>query len=271
MSSTLSLFLESQQRFIGISGKVINVMRERGLSTSPQRTQKFIVHMERHQYYTENPRFYMAVDCVIFGFENGLLQVLLQKRDFEPFSGELSLQGGFVRENENLDDAAQRVLLERTGVENVYINQVRTFGNVDRDPGARVISTAYTCLINKKLCKDDVVEANYGQWVPLNELPPLHFGHDEMVRISLNQLRNNIGKKPVGFYLLPPMFTLTQLQTLHEAILDKTLDKRNFRKHVAEMPFIEKTGKIDKKHSKRGAALYQYNKEEFERINKFKL
>ena len=92
-----------------------------------------------------------------------------------------------------------------------------------------------------------------------------------MVRIALNQLRNNIGRKPVGFYLLPPKFTLTQLQTLHEAILNKTLDKRNFRKHVAEMPFIEKTGQIDKKHSKRGAALYQYNREEFERINKFKL
>jgi len=224
-----------------------------------------------NKFYSANPKFYVAVDCIIFGYSEGKLKVLLQKRDFEPFSGELSVQGGFVQENENVDDAALRVLQERTGIHDVYIDQIGTFGKVDRDPGARVISVAYSCLVDNNLCDEDIVESHYGVWANVDELPPLHFGHTEMVQKALYQLRMNIGKKPVGFYLLPPMFTLTQLQNLHEAILDETLDKRNFRKRIAEMPFIEKTGKIDKLHSKRGAALYQYNKEHFERIKKFKL
>ena len=223
------------------------------------------------KFYSANPKFYVAVDCIIFGYAEGKLKVLLQKRDFEPFSGELSVQGGFVQEGEGVDKAALRVLCERTGINDVYIDQIGTFGKVDRDPGARVISVAYTCLIDSHLCDKDVVESHFGMWVNVDELPPLHFGHDEMVRVALHQLRMNIGKKPVGFYLLPPLFTLTQLQNLHEAILGKELDKRNFRKRVAEMSFIEKSSKIDKLHSKRGAALYQYNREEFERINKFKL
>ena len=223
------------------------------------------------KFYSENPKFYVAVDCIIFGYAEGKLKVLLQKRDFEPFSGELSLQGGFVQENENVDDAALRVLHERTGINNVFIDQIGAFGDVNRDPGARVISVAYTCLIDNNLCDEDIVKEHYGLWVDVDNLPKLHFGHDEMVKKAHEMLRLSIGKKPVGFYLLPPTFTLTQLQNLHEAILGEALDKRNFRKRIAEMSFIENTGKIDKKHSKRGAALYQYNKDLFDRTKKFKL
>lgn len=222
-------------------------------------------------FYNQNPKFYVAVDNVIFGFADGKLQVLLQQRDFEPFSGELSVQGGFVQENEDVDTAAERVLFERTGVHDVYITQVGTFGRLDRDPGARVVSVAYYCLLDKARCDDEKVKKYHGVWVDVDSLPELHFDHTEIVRTALFHLRMFIGRKPIGFYLLPENFTLSQLQMLHEAILGVTLDKRNFRKRVADMTFIEKTGLVDKIHSKRGAALYRYNAEEFKNFNKFKL
>ncbi len=222
-------------------------------------------------FYSINPKFYVAVDCVIFGFSEGKLKVLLQLRNFEPFSGELSLQGGFVQEGEDVDEAAKRVLYECTGVQNVYINQVGTFGKVNRDPGARVITVAYYCLLDSDLCDPDKLQKNHGIWADVDNLPELHFDHAEIVRVAHFHLRMFVGRKPIGFYLLPKHFTLSQLQNLHEAILGVTLDKRNFRKRVAEMSFIEKTGLIDKLHSKRGAALYQYNAEEFRNFNKFKL
>ncbi|MCD8304139.1 MAG: NUDIX hydrolase [Prevotellaceae bacterium] len=222
-------------------------------------------------YYTSNPRFYVAVDCIIFGYFDGHLKVLLQKRDFEPFSGEMSVQGGFVQEGEDIDEAALRVLCERTGIRQVGITQVGAFGEVDRDPGARVISIAYTCLIDSNMCDEEVVEQHHGQWADIDALPPLHFGHGEMVRQALSQLRGNMGRKPVCFHLLPPLFTLTQMQKVYEAVLGEKLDKRNFRKRIADMPFIEKTMLIDKKHSKRGAVYYMYNEDRFKLINKFKV
>ncbi len=222
-------------------------------------------------FYEKNPKFYVAVDCIIFGYIDDRLKVLLQKRDFEPFSGELSVEGGFVQEGENIDDAALRVLYERTGIKDVYINQVGTFGKVDRDPVDRVISTAYSCLIDIHLCDSEIVEQHHGMWVDVDNLPPLHFGHDEMVRQALLQLQTSIGRKPIGFHLLPPLFTLTQLQKLYEAVLGEKIDKRNFRKRISEMSFIEKTNQIDKEHSKRGAVYYKYNEELFKLINKFRL
>ncbi len=222
-------------------------------------------------FYANNPKFYVAVDCVIFGYLDKCLKVLLQKRDFEPFSGELALQGGFVQEGEDLDSAARRILRERTGIHDVYINQVGTFGKVDRDPGARVISTAYYCLIDSNLCNDKVVGKHHGVWTDVNSVPELHFGHNEMVDAALYRLRVTVGRKPVAFHLMPPVFTLTQLQNLHEAITGEKMDKRNFRKRISEMPFIEKTDIMDKESSRRGAVLYKYNDELFKLINKFRL
>ncbi len=209
-------------------------------------------------YYSNNPRFYVSVDCIILGYTEGQLKVLLQKRDFEPFSGEWSLQGTFVQEYEDLNAAARRVLWERTGVSDVRMFQVGTFGDVDRDPGARVISTAYMCLINSGLCDDEKVRKSYGWWVDVNDLPILHFGHDKMVEVALHRLRLSVGKEPLGVHLLPPLFTLSQFQRLHETIIGHPIDKRNFRKRIAEMNFIQKTDQIDKEHSKRGAAMYRY-------------
>ena len=224
------------------------------------------------EFYSQNPKFYVAVDCIILAFEDNKLKVLLQKRDYDPFKGDLSLMGGFVQEGENVKDAAYRVLAERTGItKKVFINQVGAFGRVDRDPGARVISVAYYALVDKSLCDENLNKKYFGFWANLENMPKLNFGHGDMVTKAIHLLRERIGKSPVGFHLLPELFTLNQLQCLYEAILGEELDKRNFRKKVAEMKFIEKTEKMDKIHSRRGAVLYQFNKEEYDNINKFKL
>jgi len=197
--------------------------------------------------------------------------VLLQKRDFEPFKGELSLMGGFVQEDQCLRETAFRILEERTGLKDVYIHQVGAFGDVDRDPGARVISVAYYALVDKSLCNTQLNEKNFGFWCDIDKIPQLNFGHNNMVHDAIEQLRVHIGHLPIGFNLLPPMFTLSQLQNLYEAILGETIDKRNFRKRVAEMQSIESTGLIDKKSSKRGAVLYRFNKDKYEASGSFKL
>lgn len=223
------------------------------------------------KYYSSNPRFYVGVDCIIFGYNEGKLNLLLLKRNFQPAMGEWSLMGGFVQENESTDDAAQRVLTELTGLEQVYMEQVGTFGAVDRDPGERVISIAYFALINIKESDRELVKQHNAYWIDINELPPLIFDHKEMVLQARELIQKKMSTKPIVFNLLPKLFTLTQLQNLYENIYGETLDKRNFRRRIAEMNYIEKTDKIDKSGSKRGAALYQFNEETFLKTPKFKI
>ena len=210
-------------------------------------------------YYSSNPTFYVGIDCIIFGFNEGEISLLLLKRNFEPAMGEWSLMGGFVQNNESVDDAAKRVLHELTGLENVYMEQVGTFGAIDRDPGERVISVAYYALININEYDRKLVQKHNAYWVNMNELPPLIFDHPEMVEKARELMKQKASVEPIGFNLLPKLFTLSQLQSLYEAIYGETMDKRNFRKRVAEMDYIEKTDKIDKLGSKRGAALYKFN------------
>lgn len=223
------------------------------------------------KYYSSNPRFYVGVDCIIFGYNEGKLNLLLLKRNFQPAMGEWSLMGGFVQENESTDDAAQRVLTELTGLEQVYMEQVGTFGAVDRDPGERVISIAYFALINIKESDRELVKRHNAYWIDINELPPLIFDHKEMVIQARELIQKKMSTKPIVFNLLPKLFTLTQLQNLYENIYGEALDKRNFRRRIAEMNYIEKTDKIDKLGSKRGAALYQFNEEIFLKTPKFKI
>ena len=212
-------------------------------------------------YYNINPRFYVSVDCIIFGFDKGSLKLLLLKRNFEPAKGSWSLMGGFVQDGESVDDAAKRVLAELTGLENVYMEQVGTFGEVDRDPGERVISVAYYALININEYDRNLVQQHNAHWAEINEIPPLVFDHSQKKASS----------EPIGFNLLPSMFTLFQLQSLYEAIYGEPFDKRNFRKRVADLNYIEKTDKIDKTGSKRGAALYKFNENAYRKAPKFKL
>lgn len=222
-------------------------------------------------YYSANPTFYVGVDCIIFGFSEGELHLLLLKRNFEPAMGEWSLMGGFVQPNESLDDAAKRVLTELTGLEKVYMEQVGSFGEIDRDPGERVISIAYYALININEYDRKLVHKHNAYWVNINELPPLIFDHPLMVEKARELMKQNASSEPIGFNLLPKLFTLSQLQSLYEAIYGEQIDKRNFRKRIAEMDYIEKTDKIDKIGSKRGAALYKFNAKAYRKAPKFKL
>ena len=222
-------------------------------------------------YYNINPQFYVSVDCIIFGFDKGSVKLLLLMRNFEPAKGSWSLMGGFVQDGESVDDAAKRVLAELTGLENVYMEQVGTFGEVDRDPGERVISVAYYALININEYDRNLVQQHNAHWAEINEIPPLVFDHPQMVKQARIMLQKKASSEPIGFNLLPSLFTLFQLQSLYEAIYGEPLDKRNFRKRVADLNYIEKTDKIDKTGSKRGAALYKFNENAYRKAPKFKL
>ncbi|MDE6638541.1 MAG: NUDIX hydrolase [Muribaculaceae bacterium] len=208
-------------------------------------------------YYKEHARHYVSVDCVIFGLHEGKLNILLIKRRMMPGKDKWSLMGGFVEDDESLDDAAKRVLYQLTGLENVYMDQVGTFGEVHRDPGARVISVAYCALLNFDDQDHQRVTDNDAHWIPLEEMPELFFDHPRIVAKALEYLRQQVNNKPLVFQFLPELFTLSQLQSVYEAILGEKLDKRNFRKRIMEGDLLEKTELIDKSGSKRGATLYK--------------
>ena len=222
-------------------------------------------------YYNEHSKVWLSVDCIIYGFDEGKLKILIGKRKMDPGRGEWSLYGGFVDGSESVDDAAIRTLYELTGLRNLYMRQVGAFGNVDRDPGERVVSIAYYALINVK-DYDDALRKEHGvEWIDVNEIPQLYSDHNEMVRKARKMMQQKLAHEPVGFRLLPSLFTLTQLQKLYEAVNGEELDKRNFRKRIKDMGFIEKTELIDKTGSKRGAYLYRFNKRVYNEDPTFKL
>lgn len=222
-------------------------------------------------YYDHNPKFYVGIDCIIFGFDKGELNLLLLKRNFEPAKGQWSLMGGFVQENESADKAAQRVLSELTGLKEVYMEQIGAFSQINRDPGERVISIAYYALININEYDMELVHKHNAYWVNVNNIPELIFDHAEMVQQARHIMKQKVSRNPIGFNLLPELFTLPQLQSLYEAIYGEPIDKRNFRKRVAEMDFIEPTDQIDKTGSKKGARLYKFNDMAYQKDPKFKL
>ena len=222
-------------------------------------------------YYKEFQKVFLSVDCIIFGFDKSQLKVLIGRRQMDPGRGEWSLYGGFVRSDESINDAANRVLFDLTGLRNLYMRQVGAFGSVDRDPGERVISIAYYALINVKDYEDELRKEHGVEWVNIDEIPELYSDHNEMIRKARKLMRQKISSEPIGFRLLPSLFTLSQLQKLYEAVHGEDLDKRNFRKRIKEMDFIEKTGLIDKTGSKRGAYLYRFNKRAYNQDPNFKL
>ena len=222
-------------------------------------------------FYQEHAKAWVAVDCIIFGFENGKLKVLIGRRKMDPGRGEWSLCGGFVGPDESIDESAANTLNELTGLKKLYMRQVGAFGAVDRDPGERVISIAYYALINVNDYDENLRKDHEVEWVDINELPQLFSDHNQMVEKALRMMRQKIKTEPIGFRLLPPLFTLTQLQKLYEAVLGEEIDKRNFRKRIKDMDFIEKTELIDKITSKRGAALYRFNKKAYSEDPYFKL
>lgn len=223
------------------------------------------------QYYREHSKVWVSVDCIVFGFENNQLKLLIGRRQMDPGRGEWSLYGGFVRDDEGLDEAANRVLYSLTGLKEIYMKQVGAFGAVDRDPGERVISVAYCALINVNDYDDKLRQQYELVWADLGQLPKLYSDHNQMVSKAISLLRRRIKTEPLSFNLLPDLFTLTQLQHVYEAILGSPIDKRNFRKRIKQIDFIEKTELIDKKTSKRGAALYRFNKKMYADDPTFKL
>lgn len=223
------------------------------------------------EYYKEHSKVYVSVDCIIFGFEENRLKLLIGKRMMDPGRGELSLYGGFVKEDESLDEAANRTLKSLTGLDNLYMKQVGAFGAVNRDPGERVISVAYCALINVKDYDEKLQIEHDLKWIDVKDMPQLYSDHNEMVKRAIMLLRRRIKTEPLSFNLLPDLFTLTQLQHVYEAILGDEIDKRNFRKKIKTIDFIEKTDKIDKITSKRGAALYCFNRKAYEDDPNFKL
>jgi len=216
--------------------------------------------------YSGHPMHLVAVDCIVFGYDilEKEIRLLLIKRSFEPARGKWSLAGGFVREKESLDEAACRILFQLTGLRDVYMEQSFTYGHVERDPGARVISTSYSALIKIQDIDRKLKELNGAHWQSLTRLPHLIFDHRDMVDRALTELQMQVKVKPVGFALLPEKFTLVQLQDLYEAIYQRNIDKRNFRKKILSMNILEKLDEKERETSKKGAFYYKFNEVRYE-------
>lgn len=220
-------------------------------------------------YTYEYPRPSLTVDCVIFGLDEGDLKVLLIQRDLEPFKGKWALPGGFVRVNETLDEAALRELQEETGVSNVYLEQLYTFGEVNRDPRERVVTVSYYALA--KLSDHRIkatTDARDAAWFSVSDMPGLAFDHEKIFETALARLKGKVRYQPIGFELLPQKFTLTQLQKLYEKILERELDKRNFRKKILSMDVLIETDEIEQDVAHRAARLYRFDEKKYQRLAK---
>jgi ADP-ribose pyrophosphatase YjhB (NUDIX family) len=209
-----------------------------------------------HYQYSRFDKHLVAVDCVIFGYEEGELKVLLFHRAIEPALGRWSLLGGFIRQDETLGDAARRVLKKTTGLENVFQEQVYAFSKPDRDPAGRVISVTYFALIRIDQQNHVLVEQYKAKWWPIGKLPRLIFDHREMLDIALTRLQKKAETEVIGPELLGEPFTLTSLKKLYEAIFQQNLDAGNFRKRINTLGVLRNTGEKDKSGSKKGAFLY---------------
>ncbi len=211
-------------------------------------------------------KFYLAIDCVIFGLQNNVLKVFTVPRAYEPFRGMASLPTSFIGNDESTDDAALRVIYSITGKTHTYFRQLEVFSKPDRDEAGRVVSVAYYALVNLGECSSDLKESKPGTWKELDKARPMVFDHMDMVLLAKKRLRSRVKTHPVAFRLLGEKFTLTQLQNLYESIFGYELDKRNFRKRVLQMNILDKLEEKDKTTSKRGAYLYRYNSSKYKEL-----
>lgn len=212
-------------------------------------------------------QFGVSVDCVVFGYHQDELKVLLIQRGVAPYKGSWALPGDLVYPNENIDVAASRVLQDLTGVSNLYMEQTKVYGRVDRHPAGRVITTGYYSLIDIE--KYDPEASGWAEgvhWVDVKDCPTLAFDHDEIFKDALNELRKKVRHEPVGFELLPAKFALAQLQSLYEALLNERYDKANFRKRILSMGLLDALQEYQKDVSHRPGKLYAFNKERYEQL-----
>jgi 8-oxo-dGTP diphosphatase len=211
-------------------------------------------------YSYDYPRAALTVDCVVFGFDETELKVLLIQRGLPPFKGKWALPGGFVRVDETIDEAARRELSEETGLTNVFLEQLYTFGTLKRDPRERVVSVAYYALV--KLSEHPATgatDASDAAWFPVAKPPALAFDHSDILETALDRLRGKVRYEPIGFELLPEKFTLSQLQHLYEAVLNTELDKRNFRKKILSMGLLISLKEQARTGAHRPAQLFRFD------------
>jgi 8-oxo-dGTP diphosphatase len=213
--------------------------------------------------YSKQTRLLLAVDCIIFGFDGHDIKLLLIKRSFEPEKGKWSLMGGFVQPEENLKECADRVLKQLTGIEGVYLEQLRTFSKPERDPVERTVSVAYFALIDINKYEKQISHDYNAEWFPLGAKPILIFDHDEMVRLAQKQLRYKASLHPILFELLPEKFTIPQLQELYQGVYDTAFDNRNFSRKVLSTGLLLKQKEKDKINSKKGAFFYRLDKKKY--------
>jgi 8-oxo-dGTP diphosphatase len=205
----------------------------------------------------------VTVDVLIFTILAERLHMVLIKRAIEPYKHRWAIPGGFVHIDESLEDAARREIEEEAGIQDVFLEQLYTFGDVERDPRGRVITVAYYALVpGERLQLAASSDAADASWFAIDELPPLAFDHDHIVRIAVERLKSKLEYSNVAFGLLPNQFRLTELQKVYEVILDRKLDKRNFRKRIASLNLVEPTGKLDSSGAHRPAQLYQFKERE---------
>jgi 8-oxo-dGTP diphosphatase len=217
----------------------------------------------------EYARGALTVDCVVFGLDEHDLKVMLIQRNLPPFEGEWALPGGFVRIDETVDDAARRELEEETGLRSVFLEQLYTFGAVDRDPRERVVSVAYYALVN--LSEHPVkaaTDARDAGWFGVHDVPSLAFDHAVILETALKRLRGKLRYQPIGFELLPRKFTLSQLQHLYELVLERELDRRNFRKRVLATDLLIETDEVQQDVAHRAARLYRFDEKKYRRLAK---
>jgi 8-oxo-dGTP diphosphatase len=220
-------------------------------------------------YTYQYPRAALTVDCVVFGFDEGKLKVLLIQRGLPPFKDRWALPGGFVRVDETLDAAARRELAEEAGLKEVFLEQLYTFGELNRDPRERVVSLAYYALVKLTAHQTEAAtDAADARWFPVKDVPKLAFDHADILAIALERLKAKVRYRPIGFELLPPKFTLSQLQHLYEAVLETGLDKRNFRKKVLSFGLLVALKETQMAGRHRPAQLFRFDTDKYEKLTK---
>ena len=206
------------------------------------------------------PRPAVTVDCVVFGLDAGTLKILLIERNSPPFVGCWALPGGFVDQNETLDAAARRELEEETGLRDVFLEQLYSFGDPGRDPRGHTVSVAYYALVRQdRHTPQAATDASDAAWFPADKLPRLAFDHDRIVQTAVARLQGKVRYQPIGFELLARKFTLTELQSLYEAVLERSLDKRNFRKKILAMDLLVETEEKQQGVAHRAPQLYRFD------------
>lgn len=209
------------------------------------------------------------MDCVVFGYDADELKVLLIQRALEPFKGKWALPGGFVRVDETIDNAARRELAEEAGLKDVFLEQLYTLGAIGRDPRERVVSVAHYALVKLSDHRAKAAtDAANAEWFPISKVPKLAFDHADILATAMSRLKGKVRYQPIGFELLPPKFTLSELQHLYEAVLETELDKRNFRKKVLGFGLLVPLKETRMAGRHRPAQLFRFDTDKYEKLKR---